>query len=151
MKKLYDGWTGERIDAAYTAGRLRKLEKDARRILRGLGVTPLADLMADVIRAESRSIAADVARAYLVALTRYVVAEYVGQLDADLQAGAVTRLVNHVQRTEQRGPMKALPPAAAGVLTVKPAKKPKALPPRVVEANDPPAPSLFDDEQEATA
>jgi hypothetical protein len=154
-KKLYDGWTGERIDHAYTSGRLKRLQKDARRVLRGLGVTPLDDIMAEVIRAESRSDAADVARAYLVALTRRVVGEYVAQRPPDLQEFCATRLANHVQRIEARRGFE-LPALAAGMLALKEPKNrgPKKLPPRTVRAEDapqlralPPAPSLFDDQE----
>jgi hypothetical protein len=153
--RRYDWLTGERLDDAGIRAKKRRLERETRRALRALKVTPITGLLSEVLAAESRSCGADAARAYLVALARRVVGEYIAERPADLQQFCATRLANHVERVEKRAGF-VLPPEAAPMLAMKKPRPPRALPPRTVEALPaaeplalPPAqaagPSLFDD------
>jgi hypothetical protein len=112
----------------------RKLEKAARRILRGLKVGVLPDLMREVIDAESRSTADEIATAYLLALARrHTAAELANAfLEPETARWLARRILNHQRRLDGARPLPEFPGqedvAAIAAIAAAPARPP-ALPP----------------------
>lgn len=88
-------------------GSLKKLEKVARRILRGLKVGVIPTLMTEVLKTESRSTPDEIATAYLLALARRHTTERLSHpgLEPATRRWLARRVLNHQRRLDGMTPL----------------------------------------------